>query len=210
MKRNRWILNLTGILAGFGLLSSLVAAGSLGQSNSHNFTETGHTVSGVFWTYWQGHGGLAQQGYPISDEFTETSALNGKPYTVQYFERAVFEKHPENAAPYNVLLSQLGTFRYKALYGSGAAATPTPAPGTANATEFDFDFSPKTLTVPVGTKVIWTNRGPTEHTVADRAGSFGSDPLHPGDSYSHVFTTPGTYHIHCTLHAFMDMTVIVK
>ncbi|MFL5735444.1 MAG: alpha/beta fold hydrolase, partial [Chloroflexia bacterium] len=37
--------------------------------------------------------------------------LNGKPYTVQYFERAVFELHPENAAPYDVLLSQLGTFQ---------------------------------------------------------------------------------------------------
>jgi hypothetical protein len=36
---------------------------------------------------------------------------------VQYFERAVFEYHPENAAPYDVLLSQLGTFRYRDKYG---------------------------------------------------------------------------------------------
>jgi hypothetical protein len=43
--------------------------------------------------------------------------LNGKPYTVQYFERAVFELHPENKSPYDVLLSQLGTFQYKARYG---------------------------------------------------------------------------------------------
>ena len=54
---------------------------------------------------------------PISDEFTEVSDLNGKPYTVQYFERAVFEYHPENEAPNDVLLSQLGTFQYKARYG---------------------------------------------------------------------------------------------
>ena len=66
-----------------------------------------------FRAYWESHGGLAQQGYPISDEFTEVSALNGKPYTVQYFERAVFEAPPENQAPYDVLLSQLGTFRYQ-------------------------------------------------------------------------------------------------
>jgi branched-chain amino acid transport system substrate-binding protein len=32
---------------------------------------------------------------------------------VQYFERAVFELHPENQAPNDVLLSQLGTFRLK-------------------------------------------------------------------------------------------------
>jgi beta propeller repeat protein len=75
------------------------------------FPQTGHTVGGLFLDYWNAHGGLPQQGYPISDEFTETSDLNGQTYTVQYFERAVFEYHPENQPPYNVLLSQLGTFR---------------------------------------------------------------------------------------------------
>ena len=33
------------------------------------------------------------------------SDLDGKSYTVQYFERAVFELHPENQPPFNVLLS---------------------------------------------------------------------------------------------------------
>ena len=80
--------------------------------------ETGKRLGGKFLQYWQQHGGLLQQGYPISDEFTEVSDLNGKPYTVQYFERAVFEYHPENAGtPYEVLLSQLGTFWYREKYG---------------------------------------------------------------------------------------------
>jgi hypothetical protein len=51
-------------------------------------------------------------------------------YTVQYFERAVFEYHPENQPPYDVLLSQLGTYQYKAKYGSGSGAPPTPPPST--------------------------------------------------------------------------------
>jgi iron complex transport system substrate-binding protein len=55
---------------------------------------------------------VAQQGFPISNEFQEKSPLDGKTYTVQYFERAVFEMHPENAAPNDVLLSQLGKFEY--------------------------------------------------------------------------------------------------
>src|SRR3954447_15784891 len=59
-----------------------------------------------------------QQGYPVSDPFTEVSALDGKPYLVQYFERAVFELHPENQAPYNVLLSQLGTVKFTHKYGA--------------------------------------------------------------------------------------------
>ena len=81
------------------------------------FPQTGKRLGGKFLDYWQKNGGLPQQGYPISDEFTEVSDLDGKPYTVQYFERAVFELHPENAGtPYEVLLSQLGTFRYKQKY----------------------------------------------------------------------------------------------
>ena len=54
----------------------------------------------------------------------ERSDLDGKTYRVQYFERAVFEYHPENASPYNVLLSQLGTFRHQAKHG-GRPAQPT-------------------------------------------------------------------------------------
>ena len=73
------------------------------------FAETGHSVGGLFRTYWEQNGGLAQQGYPISDEFEETSILDGKKYTVQYFQRGVFELHTENAGtPYEVLLTQLG------------------------------------------------------------------------------------------------------
>ena len=93
--------------------------------SSRYFAETGMTVGGLFLDYWNDHGGLAQNGYPISEEFTETSDLDGKPYRVQYFERAVFEYHPENQPPYDVLLSQLGTFKYRSKYGL-STVTPTP------------------------------------------------------------------------------------
>jgi glucose/arabinose dehydrogenase len=87
-------------------------------TNPIKFNETGKTMGGKFRQYWESHGGLAQQGLPISEEFIEVSDLNGKPYLVQYFERAVFEYHPENdGTQYEVLLSQLGTFRYKEKYG---------------------------------------------------------------------------------------------
>ncbi len=84
-------------------------------ANAYTFPETGMTLGGRFRAYWESHGGLAQFGYPISDEFSEKSALDGKTYVVQYFERAVFEEHPENAPPYDVLLSQLGTLAYQAV-----------------------------------------------------------------------------------------------
>jgi hypothetical protein len=91
------------------------------------FPETGKRLGGAFLQYWQSHGGLMQQGFPISDEFTEVSPLDGRPYTVQYFERAVFEWHPENlGTPNNVLLSHLGRFRYRERYIDKSAQGPAP------------------------------------------------------------------------------------
>src|SRR5215210_2978989 len=92
------------------------------------FKETGKQSGGKFLAYWQSHGGLAQQGYPISEEFTEKSDLDGKTYRVQYFERAVFESHPENGYPYDVLLSQLGTFRLNRKQANGGPIPITPSP----------------------------------------------------------------------------------
>src|SRR6476469_8305282 len=94
---------------------------------SRLFAQTGQRLGGAFLQYWTAHGGLAQQGYPISNEFMERSDLDGKMYRVQYFERAVFEAHPENRPPFDVLLSQLGAFQYRAKYLG--QATPTPSAG---------------------------------------------------------------------------------
>ncbi|EFO81114.1 sortase family protein [Oscillochloris trichoides DG-6] len=72
------------------------------------FTETGHSLGGVFRDFWLGNGGLATFGYPISEPFVETNPQDGQDYTVQYFERARFEYHPANPAPYQVQLGHLG------------------------------------------------------------------------------------------------------
>jgi hypothetical protein len=101
------------------------------QGTCQRFDQTGHTLCGRFLQYWQQHGGLAQQGYPISEPFSEMSDTDGKIYTVQYFERAVFEMHPENQPPNDVLLSLLGTFRYKQEYPNGASKqVPNALPGS--------------------------------------------------------------------------------
>jgi hypothetical protein len=103
------------------LLCCVSLAPALGaQEESRFFPETKQTVRGGFWRYWQANGGLPQQGFPISAEMQERSDLDGKTYNVQYFERAIFEWHPENQFPYDVLLSQVGTFRYKQKYPGGA------------------------------------------------------------------------------------------
>ncbi|HYP21370.1 MAG TPA: endo-1,3-alpha-glucanase family glycosylhydrolase [Chloroflexia bacterium] len=82
----------------------------VGRNNKpghHYFPETGHNVSPAFYKYWQEHGGLFVNGYPITEEIQERLS-DGKTYTVQYFERVRMELHPENPAPNNVLLGLLG------------------------------------------------------------------------------------------------------
>ncbi len=85
------------------------------------FQETGFKVCGKFLKYWQTHGGLEQQGYPLSNEFDETNAAppagDGKIHKVQYFQRARFEEHLENQPPYDVQLGLLGAEQYRSKYG---------------------------------------------------------------------------------------------
>ena len=71
------------------------------------FLQTGHNVPSDFYAYWTSNGGLTQFGLPLSEPFQQTLD-DGKTYRVQYFERARFESHPENAAPYTILLGQFG------------------------------------------------------------------------------------------------------
>ena len=84
------------------------------------FAETGHAVCGDILKAWRANGlqidgkkavseaeSLALFGMPLSGLMTETLS-DGKQYQVQWFERARFELHPQNPAPYNVLLGLLG------------------------------------------------------------------------------------------------------
>jgi hypothetical protein len=78
------------------------AAFSMAQTPNRYFPETGHSVSGVFLTFFDTRGGLEIFGYPITDQFEENGRL------VQYFQRVRMEWHPENADPYKVQLGLLG------------------------------------------------------------------------------------------------------
>lgn len=84
------------------------------------FAETGHSLCEPFLSYWRSNGlefdgrrgisqgeSLALFGLPLSGPQPEQLS-DGRTYTVQWFERARFEYHPENPAPYKVLLGLLG------------------------------------------------------------------------------------------------------
>jgi plastocyanin len=90
---------------------------------------------------------------------------------------------------------------------SAPASTPTPVSSGASVTIRDDFFSPATLTVPVGTTVVWTNRG-SQHTVT-ASGTFDSGVLRSSATFSHTFTAPGTYRYVCQLHNGMSGTIVV-
>lgn len=73
----------------------------------------------------------------------------------------------------------------------------------------EFAFAPPVLTVSVGDTVTWTNLDPVVHTATSTAGAFDSGDLAQGQSYSHTFSTPGTYGYLCTPHPTMTGTVVV-
>jgi hypothetical protein len=84
------------------------------------FAQTGHSICEPFLSYWRSKGleldgrrGLTQDenlalfGLPLSEPQTEQLS-DSNSYTVQWFERARFEYHPNNPDPYKVLLGLLG------------------------------------------------------------------------------------------------------
>lgn len=102
--------------------------------------------------------------------------------------------------------------RRAALLGAAALALPRAAGAAeANVGIDNFTFAPTPLTVPGGTKVTFTNRDDTPHTVTSAAQPplFKSGPLDTGDSFARVFDTPGTFSYFCSLHPHMQGTVIV-
>ncbi len=73
-----------------------------------------------------------------------------------------------------------------------------------------FSFQPSTITISVGTTVKWTNNDSVGHTVTADDGSFKSDTLGSGVTFSHTFATAGTFAYHCAIHASMKGTVTVQ
>lgn len=90
----------------------LLMAAPVSAQNVIYFSETNVTLGGRFLEYWQAHGGLEQFGFPISPEAQEM--VDGHPRMVQYFERSLFQYHPENDHPYDVLLARLGVISLEA------------------------------------------------------------------------------------------------
>jgi uncharacterized protein YkwD len=88
------------------LIMLALPAAARAQAGCRAFPETGHQVCGRLLEYWDASGGLPVFGYPVGQQFEQP--IEGRVLQVQLFERERMELHPENAAPYDVLLGRLG------------------------------------------------------------------------------------------------------
>jgi len=71
-------------------------------------------------------------------------------------------------------------------------------------------FTPSTITVTAGTTITWTNNDGVAHTVTSNTGLFDSGTINPGGTYSHLFSTAGTFPYKCTIHPSMTASVVVN
>ena len=121
-------------------------------SSNLYFKETGHNLSNFFKRYWESKGGLSIYGFPVSEEFQE----NG--FTVQYFERARFEYHPENSGTPNEV--QLGLLGNLVTAGRKDAGEPSFQPTAAfNNTPTDVFFPQTGHSLRGGFKTAWEQSG---------------------------------------------------
>jgi len=70
----------------------------------------------------------------------------------------------------------------------------------------DFAFQPAITKPNYGNTVLWSNIGPSTHTVTDATGMglFDSGPIPNGGTFSFPFTAAGIYTYHCTIHTQMQ------
>ncbi len=66
-----------------------------------------------------------------------------------------------------------------------------------------------TVHLSAGGKVSWINKDTTAHTVTSTTGLFDSGTSGVGSTWSHTFTTAGTYPYYCTIHPMMTGTIVV-
>ena len=93
---------------------------------------------------------------------------------------------------------------------TSAAAGGEVLSGEATVEVKQFAFTPAALTVTVGTKVTWKFLDSAKHNVKAGDGSFGSDDLSDGATFSHTFDKAGEFPYICSIHQYMTASVTVR
>jgi Icc protein len=73
----------------------------------------------------------------------------------------------------------------------------------------NFSFTPRSVSVPVGATVTWTNHDDVPHNVVSTERKFKSPVLDTDEGFSHVFDAPGGYEYFCSIHPKMTGRIVV-
>lgn len=111
-----------------------------------------------------------------------------------------------------------------------AVASPASSPSVEVVVEMtdQLRFEPEHVTIRVGGTIVWRNESPMPHTATgdplqnpvershpeyvqlpDHAEAWGSSMLQPGESFAHMFITPGEYLYICIPHVLSGMRGII-
>ncbi len=182
----------------------------------------GYNIPQAFWSYMNQSGLIYENGqlvqssplfqwqfvlgFPIGEAFWSNVTLAGKPtwVMIQPFERRLLTYTPTNPENWRVEMGNIGlhyhTWRYHQIEIPVAPATVDLG---------DFYYSPPLLTVPAGTKVVWTVSGQHTNSVTADDGRWESGDLSHGDLFIREFDTPGVYRYHSRYYAWMKGTINV-
>jgi plastocyanin len=81
-------------------------------------------------------------------------------------------------------------------------------PSTNTISLIDYTFDQSTITVPVGSEVIWNSQDVVFHTVTASDSSFTA-MLRPHGTFRHTFEEPGEYAFFCAVHPAMTGKIVV-
>jgi plastocyanin len=109
------------------------------------------------------------------------------------------------------------------ILGCNKSSNPTSPPSTGGSSSNTLSISmkniaylPKVDTVSSGSKVTWTNNDSMAHTVTsgspgNQTGLFDSGTINAGATFTHTFSSAGTYPYFCTIHgSAMVGAIVVK
>ncbi len=82
-------------------------------------------------------------------------------------------------------------------------------PAETRVTIDNFTFKPDSITIPVGTKLVWENDDDIPHSIVESTGKFHSPALDTDDKFSITFDKAGTFEYFCGLHPHMKAKVVV-
>jgi hypothetical protein len=134
------------------------------------FSQTGHSVTGLFANFWQQNGSLGVFGFPLSEPTREAVGANKDVTTVQYFERARFELAKDASGQDTVRLGNLGK-EFALAQDLGV----NPVPKDAGAMDYSASIWPKWIDVNLNTQHLVAYEG---NSVVQQFDITSGEPTH--------------------------------